>query len=90
MGMFLDILGEDDPLYQVIKRKEEQKSLKDIMQETAIMAAMAGFDELGTLAKAKISNIDDVERLQQLIVDLHLHYRRTREQMEHIFLSLGE
>jgi hypothetical protein len=56
------------------------------MQQTAINIVIRFFADLEELAKAKITAIDDLERLQQLILDLTIAH--TREQMEQVLLSL--
>jgi len=56
------------------------------MQQAAINMVVAHFADLEGLAKARITAIEDLERLQQLIVDLSMSH--TREQMERVLLSL--
>jgi flagellar biosynthesis/type III secretory pathway protein FliH len=55
-------------------------------QQAAIDVIVARFPDLETLAKTKITAINDFERLQQLILDLSISH--TREQMEQVLLSL--
>ena len=57
------------------------------MQQTAIDIVIRFFADLEELAKAKITAIDDLERLQHLIIDLSIS--STREQMEQVLRSLG-
>jgi hypothetical protein len=57
------------------------------MQQAAIDMVVASFADLETLARTKITAIDNLERLQHLIVDLGISH--TREQMEQVLLSLG-
>src|SRR5204863_7977120 len=82
-SMIHDLLDED-PVYLAIMQKGQQQGL----QQAAITLVVADFADLETLARAKISAIDDMERLQQLILDLRLS--RTREQVERVLLSLDE
>jgi flagellar biosynthesis/type III secretory pathway protein FliH len=56
------------------------------MQQVAIDMVVANFADLETLARAKITAIDDLERLQYLIVDLGISH--TQEQMKRVLLSL--
>jgi len=55
-------------------------------QQAAIDVVVARFPDLETLARTKITAIDDLERLQHLIIDLSISH--TREQMEQVLLSL--
>jgi hypothetical protein len=57
------------------------------MQQTAINIVIRFFADLEELARTKITAINDLERLQQLILDLTMSH--TREQMEQVLLSLG-
>ncbi len=57
------------------------------MQQAAIDMVVANFADLETLARAKITAINNLDRLQHLIVDLGISH--TREQMERVLLSLG-
>lgn len=56
------------------------------MQQAAINMVVAHFADLEGLAKTRITVIEDLECLQQLIVDLSMSH--TREQMERVLLSL--
>ena len=56
------------------------------MQQTAINIVIRFFADLEELARTKITAINDLERLQQLILDLTIAH--TREQMEQVLLSL--
>ena len=86
-SMIHDLLDED-PVYLAIKQKGLQEGLQQGLQQAAITLVVADFADLETLARAKISAIDDMERLQQLILDLRLS--RTWEQVERVLLSLDE
>ena len=80
-----DILKESWA-YQEIMGKGVQQGVQ-AMQQAAIDMVAASFADLETLARAKITAIDDLERLQHLIVDLGISH--TREQMERVLLSLS-
>ncbi len=86
-SMIHDLLDED-PVYLAIKQKGVQEGLQQGLQRAAITLVVADFADLETLARSKIGAIDDMERLNQLLLDLHLS--RTREQVERVLLSLGE
>jgi len=79
-----DIL-EGSWAYQEIMGKGVQQGVL-AMQQAAIDMVVASFADLETLAKTKIAAIDDLKRLQHLIVDLGISH--TREQMEQVLLSL--
>jgi len=57
------------------------------MQQAVIDMVIANFADLETLARTKIAAIDDMQRLQHLIVDLSIAH--TREQMEQVLRSLN-
>lgn len=80
-----DIL-EESWAYQEMIRKGRQQGYQQGFQQATIDVIIARFPDLETLARAKITAIDDLERLKQVIVDLALS--RTREQMEYVLLSL--
>jgi len=80
-----DIL-EGSWAYQEIMGKGHQQGVL-AMQQTAINIVRRFFADLEELAKTRISAIEDLERLQQLILDLSISH--TREQMEQVLLSLG-
>ena len=80
-----DILKESWA-YQEIMGKGAQKGVQ-AMQQAAIDMVVANFADLETLARAKITALDDLEHLQHLIVDLGISH--TREQMKRVLLSLG-
>ena len=84
MGMLRDLLGEDDPFYQAIKRKDAQENPLQVMQHTAIKLVLASCADLEKLARTKIHQVDDMDNLQKLIIDLHLYLCRTREEMAHM------
>jgi len=63
-----DIL-EESWAYQEIMGKGVQQGVL-AMQQTAINIVIRFFADLEELAKTKITAIDDLERLQQLILDL--------------------
>jgi len=89
-SMIHDLLDED-PVYQAIMQKGRQEGLQEGLhnqQQTAITLVMAGFPDLEMLARAKISAVGDMKRLQQLILDLYLSH--TQEEVERVLLSLGE
>jgi len=89
-SMIHDLLDED-PVYLAIMQKGLQQGLQQGLQsqqQTAITLVTASFADLETLARAKISAIDDMKRLEQLILDLY--WSRTREEVERVLLSLGE
>ena len=79
-----DIL-EGSWAYQEIMGKGHQQGIL-AMQQTAINIVRRFFADLEELAKTRISAIEDLERLQQLILDLSISH--TREQMEQVLLSL--
>jgi predicted transposase YdaD len=79
-----DIL-EESWAYQEIFGKGEQRGVL-AMQQTAINIVIRFFADLEELAKTKITAINDLERLQQLILDLTIAH--TREQMKQVLLSL--
>jgi len=76
-----DIL-EESWAYQEIMGKGHQQGY----QQAAIDVVVARFPDLETLARTKITAIDDLERLQHLIIDLSISH--TREEMEQVLLSL--
>ena len=68
-------------------RKEGRKEgLKEGHQQAAIDVVVARFPDLETLARTKITAINDLQRLRHLITDLSISL--TREQMERVLLSL--
>jgi predicted transposase YdaD len=79
---YQEIFGKG--LLQGEQRGEQRGVLA--MQQTAINIVIRFFADLEELAKAKITAVDDLERLQQLILDLTISH--TREQMERVLLSL--
>jgi len=80
-----DIL-EESWAYQEMIEKGLLQGRQQGYQQAAIDVAMARFPDLETLAKTKITAINDLERLQHLILDLSISH--TREQMEQVLLSL--
>jgi len=80
-----DILEESWAYQEIMGRGELRGILA--MQQTAINIVIRFFADLEELAKTKITAIDDLERLQQLILDLTISH--TREQMERVLLSLS-
>jgi hypothetical protein len=80
-----DIL-EESWAYQDIMGKGVRQGVL-AMQQTAISIVRRCCADLEELARTKITAIDDLERLQQLILDLTIAH--TREQMERVLLSLG-
>ena len=59
-----------------------------VMQQTAISIVIRCFAELEELVRTKITAINDLECLQQLILDLSKS--RSQEEMAQVLLSLGE
>lgn len=84
-----DILEESWAYQEILGKGLLQGEQRGVlaMQQTAINIVIRFFADLEELAKAKITPIDDLERLQQLILDLTISH--TREQMEQVLLSLG-
>jgi len=85
-----DIL-EGSWAYQEIMGKGREEGHKEGhqqgYQQAAIDVVVARFPDLEPLAKTKITAIDDMQRLQHLIIDLSIS--STREQMERVLLPLG-
>jgi len=79
-----DIL-EGSWAYQEIMGKGRQQGVL-AMQQAAIDVVVARFPDLEALARTKITAVDNLERLQHLIVDLSISL--TREQMERVLRSL--
>jgi len=89
--MIHDLLDED-PVYLAIMQKGREKGwaegLRQGWAEAAVILAKADFADLETLARAKISAIGDMERLRQLVLDLHRSH--TQEEVERVLLALSE
>lgn len=83
-----DILEESWVYQEMVQKGLAQGIEKGVlaMQQAAIDLTKASFADLEALAKAKITAIKDLNRLQHLIVDLGISH--TREQMECVRLSL--
>jgi predicted transposase YdaD len=86
-------LLRQEPLYSEILQEGLQEGRQEgrqqgvlAMQQTAVALVQMAFPDLEDLARARITAIGDLERLQQLIVDLSRS--RSREEMERILLSL--
>jgi hypothetical protein len=92
MNSMIHDLLDKDPAYLAIMQKGREEGRKEGLREgwaeAAVILVMASFADLELLAKAKISVIDDIERLRQLLLDLYVF--QTREQMERLLLSPGE
>lgn len=75
-------------LLQGIEQGIEQGIGKGVlaMQQTAINVVIRSFADLEELARTKIAAINNLERLQQLILDLAISH--TQEQMKQVLLSL--
>jgi len=84
-----DILEESWAYQEIVQKGLLQGVGKGVlaMQQAAIDMVVASFADLETLARTKITAINDLERLQHLIVDLGISH--TREQMEQVLLSLA-
>jgi len=67
-------------------REEVRQQAALAIQQASINLVVGHFPELEELAKTRITAIDNLERLQQLILDLSISH--TREQMERVLLSL--
>jgi len=88
-----DILRES-PAYQWILNEgiEEgiqqgiQQGMQQGMQQAVINMVVARFPELESLARARITAVSNVERLQHLIIDLTISHNQ--EEMERVLLSL--
>jgi predicted transposase YdaD len=83
-----DILEESWAYQEIVQKGLLQGIGKGVlaMQQAAIDMVVASFADLETLARTKITAINDLERLQHLIVDLGISH--TQEQMEQVLLSL--
>jgi len=80
-----------DPLYREMlddEREEGRKEGIQKMQEALIALVARDFFELEGLARTKITAINSLDRLQQLILDLTLLH--SYEEMEQFLLSLSE
>ena len=90
-AMLHDIL-EESWAYQEIMGKGREEGHKEGRQQgyqqAAIDVVVARFPDLETLARTNITAIDNLERLQHLVIDLSIS--STREQMERVLFSLGE
>jgi hypothetical protein len=84
-----DILEESWAYQEMVQKGLLQGIGKGVlaMQQAAIDMVVASFADLETLARSKITVIDNLERLQHLIVDLSIS--RSQEKMERVLLSLG-
>jgi len=83
-----DILRES-PAYQWILeegRKEGRQQAAQAMQQAAIHMVIAHFADLEELARARITALDDLARLQQLIIDLSISH--SQEEMKRVLRSL--
>ncbi len=83
-----DILRES-PAYQWILeegREEGREEGIQAMQQAAINVVVARFPKLEPLARARITTVSNLERLQHLIIDLSIAH--SQEEMERVLLSL--
>lgn len=84
-----DILRES-PAYQWILEEEReegiQQGMQQGMQQAAINVVIARFPELESLARARITAVSNLERLQHLIIDLSIAH--SQEEMQRVLLSL--
>lgn len=89
-SMLHDLLNED-PLYLSIMYKGEeqgiQKGIQQGLQQAAIDIVIAHFPQLESLAMAKITVLNNAERLQHLIIELTL--ARGQDETERLLHSLG-
>jgi predicted transposase YdaD len=88
-GKMHDILEESWAYQEMIGKgllQGLQKGRQQGYQQAAIDVIVARFPDLETLARTKITAINDLQRLQQLILDLSMSH--TREQMKQVLLSL--
>ena len=63
-----------------------QQGAQKTAQQAAIGVVVARFPELELLAKATILGLDDVERLQHLIIDLSISH--SKDEVERVLRSL--
>jgi predicted transposase YdaD len=83
-----DILRES-PAYQWILDEGREEGIQQgiqAMQQAAIHMVIAHFADLEELARAKITVLGDLERLQRLIIDLSISH--SQEEVEKILRSL--
>ena len=92
-----DILRES-PVYQWIldegreEGREEgiqqgrEEGIQQGMQQAVINMVVARFPKLEPLARARITTVSNLERLQHLIIDLSIAH--SQEEMERVLLSL--
>lgn len=93
-SMLHDLLNED-PLYLSIMYKGEeqgiqkgiQQGLQQGLQQAAIDIVIAHFPQLESLAMAKITALNNAERLQHLIIELTL--ARSQDETERLLYSLS-
>ena len=76
-----EILREE-PIYTEIFKEGDIHEL----QQATINIVLVRFPQLESLARARITAIGSVERLQQLIIDLTLAH--SQEETEHLSLSI--
>lgn len=75
-------LLRDSPIFQVIAQEEQLRTLR-----AGIIAIVAAYyPELAKLAETQVTAIDDVERLQKLLVDVTMPYNA--QEMRTLLLSL--
>lgn len=79
-----DILRES-PAYQWILNEGRAEGIQ-AMQQTAIRMVLVHFADLEELARAKITALNDLARLQQLIIDLSISH--SQEEMKRVLRSL--
>jgi hypothetical protein len=77
--------GKAEGLQQGLQQGSQQGSQK-ATQQAAITIVATRFPELELLAKARILALDNLERLQRLIIDLTISH--SRGEMERVLLSL--
>ena len=83
-----DILRES-PAYQWILNEGIEEGIQQGytgMQQAVINMVVARFPELESLARAQITAVSNLERLQHLIIDLSISH--SQEEMERVLLSL--
>jgi predicted transposase YdaD len=83
----LELLRQE-PLYSEIFREGAQEGVQEGVQQTVISMVAARFAELEPLVRRKVTAINSLERLQQLVVELSRAF--SQEETERILLSLGE
>ena len=80
-----DILRES-PAYQWILDEGREEGIQQGMQQAVINMVVARFPELESLARARITAVSNLERLQHLIIDLTISHNQ--EEAQRVLLSL--